>query len=161
MVNLQFITHNEAQTEALGAIIAKYATTPGFILLQGALAAGKTTFTRYLANALQISAVVNSPTFVIMNEYVIPKQSFKLIHMDAYRLNNDEDLEMYEEAFNNNLNIIEWYENVLQIIDFNNALILQWKIIDDTIRVINLSGKGLLATQVIKFLQDNDLNVKC
>ncbi len=160
MVNLQFITHNEAQTEALGAIIAKYAR-PGFILLQGALAVGKTTFTRYLANSLQISAVVNSPTFVIMNEYVIPKQSFKLIHMDAYRLNNDEDLEMYEEAFNNNLNIIEWYENVLQIIDFNNALILQWKIIDDTTREINLSGKGLLATQVIKFLQDNDLNVKC
>ncbi|WP_339024286.1 tRNA (adenosine(37)-N6)-threonylcarbamoyltransferase complex ATPase subunit type 1 TsaE [Spiroplasma endosymbiont of Agriotes lineatus] len=160
MVNLQFITHNEAQTEALGAVIAKY-VGPGFILLQGTLGTGKTTFTRYLANALQISEVVNSPTFVIMNEYVIPKQSFKLIHMDAYRLNNNEDLEMYEEAFNNNLNIIEWYENVLQIIDFNNALILQWNIIDDTTRVINLSGKGLLATQVIKFLQDNDLNAKC
>lgn len=59
------------------------------ILLDGDLGAGKTTFTKELANALGIDKTkVNSPTFILKKEYQAEHPSFrKLIHIDAYRFN--------------------------------------------------------------------------
>lgn len=57
------------------------------ILLEGDLGAGKTTFTKALAEHLGIDKEeVLSPTFILKKEYRAPHHRFKkLVHVDAYR----------------------------------------------------------------------------
>lgn len=59
------------------------------VLLDGDLGAGKTTFTKELADAIGIDKhSVNSPTFILKKEYKTDHAYFrKLIHVDAYRFN--------------------------------------------------------------------------
>lgn len=73
------------------------------IALQGDLGSGKTTFTKILATELGITEHIMSPTFVILKKYSIlnkasedlgniPVPFSQLIHIDAYRLQNPEEL---------------------------------------------------------------------
>jgi len=96
--------------------------------LSGHLGAGKTAFVKAVAKALGISEDVTSPTFVIMKIYGIGSnggndpitevgpQWKRLIHIDAYRLEQPEELEAlgWEAlvADKNNLIMVEWPENV-------------------------------------------------
>lgn len=71
---------------------------PGDVVtLEGELGAGKTTFTRSLAQSLGADAgLVSSPTFVIVNEYPLsaPVRGIsRIIHADAYRLRGIDDLD--------------------------------------------------------------------
>ena len=74
------------------------------ILLSGNLAAGKTTFTRYLVSSIDEEAGedVISPTFSIMNEYITSK--FPIYHIDLYRVKHFD----YSDVLGNGLVIIEW-----------------------------------------------------
>lgn len=89
--------------------------------LYGNLGSGKTAFTQCVAKELGIKVPVTSPTFVIQKIYETNHPSFKrLIHIDAYRLKNERELQdlNFEEIVNNrnNLIIIEWPENVKEIL---------------------------------------------
>lgn len=88
-------------------------TMPYYVLLKGNLGTGKTTLTQYLLRNLGVKEVVTSPTFVILKQYKVEDKTIN--HMDAYRLTPGEDLGIYEELFENSLNIIEWPEHL----DFN------------------------------------------
>ncbi|AOG60119.1 tRNA threonylcarbamoyladenosine biosynthesis protein TsaE [Spiroplasma helicoides] len=110
-------------------IIKPYCQKNMVILLNGDLGAGKTTFTKKLLKQLGVKELVNSPTFVIMNQYEI--KDFKINHVDAYRLNKDEEVELYLEHFYESLNIIEWSENLN--IDYG----LYFKIIKINIKIID------------------------
>ena len=57
--------------------------------LFGDLGSGKTTFSQALGKSLNINEVMTSPTFVIEKRYnLINNKYSKLIHIDAYRLEN-------------------------------------------------------------------------
>ncbi|MDD3662679.1 MAG: tRNA (adenosine(37)-N6)-threonylcarbamoyltransferase complex ATPase subunit type 1 TsaE [Candidatus Pacebacteria bacterium] len=104
--------------EVKGVIDKKSNTKEATIVtLSGDLGAGKTTLTKELAKTLGVSGDIISPTFVIMKKYKTKNLKFKnLIHIDAYRLNNSEELfnlgwsEIIKEK--NNLIILEWPEIV-------------------------------------------------
>ena len=80
------------------------------ILLQGNLAAGKTTFTRYLVSSIDPSVEdeVNSPTFSIMNEYETSK--FPIYHIDLYRVKDFD----FTDVLGNGVIIVEWAEEELK-----------------------------------------------
>lgn len=89
------------------------------LALSGDLGTGKTTITKEIAKHLGVRENVISPTFVIMKIYKTKDKIFKnLIHIDAYRLENDEEIlmlgwkDMIEDK--NNLIILEWPERVLK-----------------------------------------------
>lgn len=87
--------------EDLGALAEKVATilesdekdTASVVLLQGDLGAGKTTFTKSLAEHLGIPKTdVHSPTFILKKEYEADHHRFKrLVHVDAYRFTHPEE----------------------------------------------------------------------
>ena len=84
------------QLNLLSAEIAKKLSKNDNIYLFGEIGAGKTTFTRYLINFLQIEEKIRptdvlSPTFNLVYEYDF--QKFKLMHYDLYRLKNNQEIE--------------------------------------------------------------------
>lgn len=111
-------TKNEKETINLGKNIIKYIKIPCVIVLSGDLGAGKTTLSKGIAKALNITELITSPTFTILNEYKTSKTN--LYHFDMYRLNSlDEALELgFDEYFNKNDGVIlvEWEENVKGLI---------------------------------------------
>jgi tRNA threonylcarbamoyladenosine biosynthesis protein TsaE len=78
---------------------------PFYLLLTGDLGAGKTTLTKMLLKKMGVQETITSPTFVILNQYQTPSRTIN--HMDAYRLDQNQDLAMYFEEFDQGLNIIE------------------------------------------------------
>ncbi len=91
-------------------------------LLQGDLGAGKTHFTKALAERLQVQDIVVSPTFIICREYParIGKKAVKLYHIDAYRLFEPTEIDGLEpeKMFHApNVTVIEWANKVTGHID--------------------------------------------
>ncbi|MFU2488292.1 tRNA (adenosine(37)-N6)-threonylcarbamoyltransferase complex ATPase subunit type 1 TsaE [Thauera sp. WH-1] len=79
----------EIDTEALGAALAR-ALHPGLrIWLQGNLGMGKTTLTRGLLRALGHAGKVKSPTYTLIEPYVVSR--LDLYHFDFYRFNSPEE----------------------------------------------------------------------
>lgn len=108
--------------------------------LYGNLGSGKTTFTQFIAKALDIKEQITSPTFVIEKIYETKNSTFKrLVHIDAYRLENGSELQNlnFEELVDNknNLILIEWPENVKDILP-KNHLKIYFEFIDDKTRKI-------------------------
>ena len=85
------------------------------LLLYGEIGVGKTTFTRFLINNLQIKNTFNksevlSPTFNILNEYQIKNLNIK--HFDLYRIKNEKDVRnigLFEDS-EKSIYLIEWPE---------------------------------------------------
>ncbi len=110
---LIFETNNAEQTIELGKKIGLQLKPGDIIAYTGTLAAGKTTFTKGIADALNIDEEVTSPTFTIISEY---EGKMPLYHIDAYRLNNADDffnLGIDEMLYGKGVTVIEWTENVL------------------------------------------------
>lgn len=86
-------------THALAAGMASVLRPGDVVALEGELSAGKTTLTRGLARALGADAgLVASPTFVFVHVYPVDAARAcgairRIVHVDAYRLRSDEDLE--------------------------------------------------------------------
>src|SRR3989344_3407488 len=97
------------------------------IALVGNLGAGKTTFTQGFAEGLGIKEKIQSPTFVILKIYDIPKSKKNLIHVDAYRLQTkDFKVLGWKEFIKNPQNIIlvEWGNKIKNILPKNTIRII-------------------------------------
>jgi tRNA threonylcarbamoyladenosine biosynthesis protein TsaE len=77
-------TRDPAETERLGAELARTLHDGDLVLVKGELGAGKTTFVRGAARALGVSAPVTSPTFSIGHRYAASRVT--VTHLDLYRL---------------------------------------------------------------------------
>ena len=110
---MEFHSHNEAETEAIGARLAAVLNPGAVVAYLGDLGMGKTAFTRGLAAGLGYKGRVTSPTFAIVNEYEGGR--LPLFHFDMYRLSSEEDLfdigwEDYLDR--GGLCVVEWSERV-------------------------------------------------
>jgi L-threonylcarbamoyladenylate synthase len=96
--------------------------------LQGEMGTGKTIFTKGLAHAMGITELVTSPTFALENEYTTGRE--KLFHIDAWRLNNPDELRAlgFEDLIKSKSVIsIEWAERVSDTIrEFDDEAIIIW-----------------------------------
>ena len=126
---LKIVIRDLEDTKRLAKIVSEGIEDRLVLLLNGDLAAGKTIFTKYLAEYLGVKSVVNSPTFNIMKEYKYPNG--KLYHIDAYRLeDSDEDLGFEDIFFEDNVSIIEWGEFIEEFLP-NERLIFNIRLVED------------------------------
>ena len=111
------VTHSPKETGEIARRLAETATAGLVIALDGDLGAGKTTFTKGFAEGLGIDAMVNSPTFVIVQEYYGGR--LPLYHFDAYRIEEPEEMEEigYREYVDGDgVCIIEWSNLIEEIL---------------------------------------------
>ncbi|HIX35231.1 MAG TPA: tRNA (adenosine(37)-N6)-threonylcarbamoyltransferase complex ATPase subunit type 1 TsaE [Candidatus Limosilactobacillus merdigallinarum] len=106
MISYQ-LNSREATIE-LGKQLAPLLKVGDVIVLNGDLGAGKTTFTKGLAQGLGIHDLVRSPTFTIIREYHGGR--LPLYHMDVYRLEDGgaEDLGLDEYFDGDGVSVVEW-----------------------------------------------------
>jgi tRNA threonylcarbamoyladenosine biosynthesis protein TsaE len=135
------ITKNETETINLGVKIASSLKNGDVIALYGDLGSGKTRLVKGICMGLDVKQMVNSPTFIIVNEY--SSQKFhKIYHFDLYRMKTeDEVLAMGFEDYLNNESIvlIEWPEHIDRLLPANTIKIhLAHTSSDETHRWIKL-----------------------
>ena len=111
--HLEYLSHNEVETEALGARLAGVLTAGTVVAYQGGLGMGKTAFTRGLAKGLGGTDRVTSPTFTIVNEYLGGR--LPLFHFDMYRLPDSDalfDIGWEDYLDRGGVCAVEWSEQV-------------------------------------------------
>ena len=136
---IKFITNNTEETIELGKKIGNYLRKGDVIAMQGTLAAGKTTITKGIAQSLDISETITSPTFCLISEY---EGKMPLYHMDVYRLDNEEDfanLGTEDMIYGNGVSIIEWSEKIMNELP-KKTIILKIEPQEDGSRIITLDN---------------------
>ncbi|HEY7986202.1 MAG TPA: tRNA (adenosine(37)-N6)-threonylcarbamoyltransferase complex ATPase subunit type 1 TsaE [Methylophilaceae bacterium] len=115
--NITLTLKNEAETLALGAKIACVIQGGLKIWLRGDLGAGKTTLARGLLRGLGYDGKVKSPTYTLVESYVISGITF--YHFDLYRFTSEEEWEEagFREYFNpTSVCLVEWPENAANLL---------------------------------------------
>lgn len=109
---MEYLSHSEEETEALGARLAAALHGGSVVAYEGGLGMGKTAFTRGLARGLGYAGRVTSPTFTIVNEY---PGATPLFHFDVYRLEDSDallDIGWDDYLDRGGVCAVEWSENI-------------------------------------------------
>ena len=136
---MEYLSHNETETEALGARLAAVLTPGSVVAYQGGLGMGKTAFTRGLACGLGYAGRVTSPTFTIVNEYEGGR--LPLFHFDMYRLEDEDalfDIGWEDYLDRGGVCAVEWSENVAEALA--GALTVTIEKLGDTSRRVTIEG---------------------
>ncbi|HXU86070.1 MAG TPA: tRNA (adenosine(37)-N6)-threonylcarbamoyltransferase complex ATPase subunit type 1 TsaE [Verrucomicrobiae bacterium] len=105
-------TASAAETVALGERLGRVAARGDLICLWGELGAGKTQVAKGIARGLGIADTVNSPTFILMNEYA---GRLPLFHVDLYRLADAADAlagGVIDDRQIDGVTVVEWPERM-------------------------------------------------
>lgn len=105
-------TRSAGETRALGRALGREALPGTLLALRGPLGAGKTLLAKGVAEGLEVRSVVNSPTFVLMNEH---EGRLRLFHVDAYRLGDPEEAlaaGLLDERQSAGVAVVEWADRL-------------------------------------------------
>lgn len=145
MFSLEFLTHNEAETEALGARLATVLPSGSVVAYRGGLGMGKTAFTRGLARGLGCTCRVTSPTFTIVNEYEGGR--LPLFHFDMYRLTDADalfDIGWEDYLDRDGVCAVEWSEQVSEALPPDTVYVTIARLPEDEhARHITIEGADL------------------
>lgn len=112
MIDPAFLGRREVATsdamEQLGLAIGEQLAAGDLLVLTGPLGAGKTTFTRGLAEGMKVRGPVQSPTFVIARTHPSLVDGAPLVHVDAYRLGSAAELDDLDIDFARSVVVVEW-----------------------------------------------------
>tara|TARA_B100001248_G_scaffold218666_1_gene174131 strand:- start:974 stop:1381 length:408 start_codon:yes stop_codon:yes gene_type:complete len=89
------------------------------VLISGEMGVGKTTLIKELLSLYGVIDNVSSPTFSIINEYLIDNDEV-IYHMDLYRIKDIAELEnigFFEYIKSKRTCLIEWGEMIEELID--------------------------------------------
>ncbi|MDD7771152.1 MAG: tRNA (adenosine(37)-N6)-threonylcarbamoyltransferase complex ATPase subunit type 1 TsaE [Firmicutes bacterium] len=110
---MEYISYSTEDTERFGQRLAACLQPGDVVAYRGDLGAGKTAFTRGIAQGLGVTEQVTSPTYTIVNEYLSGR--IPLFHFDMYRISSEEEL--FDIGWEDYLSrggvcAVEWSENV-------------------------------------------------
>ena len=133
------LSRSHEETESIGKAIGERLVAGDILVLEGALAAGKTALAKGIALGLGVTEPVTSPTFTLISEY---EGRLRLYHMDVYRLDAADDfaaLGAEELLYGDGVCVIEWGEKIAEMIP-PSAIFIKIKAGGEGTREISLSG---------------------
>ena len=104
------VTEAATETQALGEALGRVLQAGDLVAFRGDLGAGKTCMIQGVCRALGVEGPVNSPTFILINEY---GGRLPVYHFDLYRLGGPaelEDLGAHEYFYGAGVCLVEWPE---------------------------------------------------
>lgn len=107
-------THSAEGTQNFGEEFSKKIRHGDIIALYGDLGSGKTQLVKGICRGLGVTQVVNSPTFIIVNEYSSDRFD-KIFHFDLYRMKTQNeilDIGFKDYLNNGSVIFIEWPEHI-------------------------------------------------
>lgn len=136
-------------TQALGERLGQLVRPGDVIALQGDLGAGKTNFVQGLARGLNIRQDVNSPTFILANEYQDGR--LPLYHIDAYRVEDAEEARGFglDDYLNSEgVTVIEWAERVRAALP-PDRLWIELEYVGENERRMTITGTGARSAELL------------
>ena len=124
------------------------------LALIGELGCGKTLFTRGICAGLDVPGrYVNSPTFVLVNEY---QGKLPVFHLDLYRIEGiEQGFEIgildYLARAGSGVMVVEWAEKITPILP-DDCIRMDFQVISTRKRQIMLSGSGEKVHSLLKGL---------
>ncbi|MEU4404359.1 tRNA (adenosine(37)-N6)-threonylcarbamoyltransferase complex ATPase subunit type 1 TsaE [Streptosporangium sp. NPDC023963] len=100
----------------LGEELAALLRPGDLAVLSGPLGAGKTTLVQGMAEGLKVRGPITSPTFVIARVHPSLAGGPPLVHVDAYRLGGDlevDDLDL-DASLEESVTVVEWGEGLVE-----------------------------------------------
>lgn len=145
MKTVQIVSDSVEKTFEIGKKIGAVLKGGQIVCLCGTLGSGKTTLIKGIAAGAGANKPenVNSPTFVIINEY---KGKFNIFHIDAYRINTIAEFEAlgFEEFIGpDSVVLIEWADKVKQALDGLDCIHIEMQHSGPESRTIKISGADL------------------
>lgn len=131
---MEYLSNSFEETVKIGKEYAKTLKKGDIVLLFGDLGAGKTAFTKGIALGLDIKEEILSPTYAYMNDY-----NGVLYHYDCYRLSSGEDAEalgLTDYFYSDGVCVIEWSENIKEVIPSNAKRVEIIKIDENTRKIL-------------------------
>ncbi len=144
-----FTARDETDTERLGRSLGQALPPGGVVALIGPLGAGKTRLVQSIAAELGADRrAVNSPTFVLIQQYDAPLPIF---HCDTYRLRSlDEFLDLgVDEMFQSGgVFLIEWADRVTPVLP-GDRLQIEIDVTGETERTFLITALGPASAGVL------------
>ena len=112
--DFSIITKSAEETQKFGSDFALKLKKGDVVALYGDLGSGKTQLVKGMCSQFGVKQVVNSPTFIIVNEYSSEKFA-KIYHFDLYRMKSYDDvidMGFDDYMINGDIVLIEWPEHI-------------------------------------------------
>ncbi len=143
--DITLISDSTDQTVELGKKIGTGLKGGEIFCLTGPLGSGKTHLVKGIAAGAGASdpRQVNSPTFVIINEYHGPGSRLDIYHIDAYRLDSIAEFEMLgfdDLCCPNSVVLIEWADKVQPALKNIDSIRVELSHISQNQRQINMKN---------------------
>jgi tRNA threonylcarbamoyladenosine biosynthesis protein TsaE len=143
---LDFISHSVGQTIRIGQRLGELLDSGDLVLLLGDFGSGKTHLIKGIAQGLGSTDLVNSPSFVLINQYRAgpAHHGMPIFHADLYRIEDPAELAGIglEEAWSGDgVCLIEWAERAGDWLPHDHlAIFLRY--LSDTKRVLRFAPHG-------------------
>jgi tRNA threonylcarbamoyladenosine biosynthesis protein TsaE len=146
--DLELASGDEEETRSIGERLGRALKKGDVVLLSGDLGTGKTCLAQGIGRGLESSAPVNSPSFVLMNEYTGRE---KMFHVDLYRIEDVEELDdlgLWDYAEQGVL-VIEWPERGAELIP-GDGLVVELRYGDfDKQRKLKFLPRGVRGAELV------------
>jgi tRNA threonylcarbamoyladenosine biosynthesis protein TsaE len=141
----EVVTGSADETIGLGKKIGENLVGGEVISLVGNLGSGKTHLIKGIAEGLGVEegGEVNSPTFVLVNEYTGPEVRLDIYHIDAYRLDSVREFEMLgfdDFCYDRSVVLVEWADKVEAALVGANPILIELAHISESQRKIQLKN---------------------
>lgn len=150
---LDFISHSVAQTIRIGQRLGELLQPGDLLLLLGDVGSGKTHLSKGIAQGLGSSDLVNSPSFVMINEYRAgaAHRRMPIYHADLYRIEDPNELVgigLEETWAGDGVCLIEWAERAQGWLP-QDHLAVHLRYLSDTKRVLRFAPQGARYTALV------------
>ena len=151
----EIVSGSTAETIEIGRKIGAALRGGEVIALVGPLGSGKTHLIKGIAAGAGATDAgwVNSPTLVIVNEYLSEGEGLDVYHVDAYRIESDREFDMLgfdDFCYRRSVVVIEWADKVEGALKGVDCVWIEMSHVDEGRRGICIEGCGAYVFEALK-----------